>query len=187
MKLTTVVILLVGLLCSCRKGMVEDGRIKPLEKSDYFSNGMTARPPVEGTVPRDQLDADSAYFQGEINGRLVTGFPMVLTTDILARGQERFDIYCSVCHSRTGEGNGMVVQRGFPQPPTYHQSRLRDAPPGYFFGVITRGYGVMYAYADRVKPSDRWAIVAYIRALQRSQDARWNDVPEAERNKLGSP
>ena len=175
------------LLGGCRKGMVEDGHIKPLEESQYFPNRMTARPPVEETVPRDQLNENSAFFQGEIAGRLVTGFPMPLTNDLLARGRERFDVYCSACHGRTGMGNGMVVQRGFPAPPTYHQKRLRDAPPGYFFGVITRGYGVMYSYADRVNPADRWAIVAYIRALQRSQDARWNDVPEADKKELGIP
>ncbi|MCX6967151.1 MAG: cytochrome c [Verrucomicrobia bacterium] len=178
-------LLLVALLfCGCRKAMVEDGHIKPLEESHYFANGTTARTPVEGTVPRGQLQEDTAFYQGEIAGRLVTGFPMRITKELLTRGQERFDIYCAVCHGRTGAGNGMIVQRGFPAPPTYHQKRLRDAPPGYFFGVITRGYGVMYSYADRVPPADRWAITAYIRALQRSQDARWNDVPEAERKEL---
>lgn len=172
--------LLIG---GCRKAMVEDGRIKPLESSDFFANGTTARNPVEGSVPRDQFNADSAYFQGEVNGRLAMGFPMVVTEELLNRGQERFNIYCSTCHSRTGAGNGMIVQRGFPAPPTFHQKRLRDAPPGYFFGVITRGYGVMYSYSDRVNAADRWAIVGYIRALQRSQEAAQNDVPEADREK----
>ncbi len=181
--LPAAVILLV-MVCGCRKGMVENGRVKPLESSEFFTNGMTARQPVDGTVPRGGLEADTAFYQGEINGHLVTGFPMPVTLDLLERGRERFDIYCSACHSRTGSGDGMIVQRGFPAPPTYHQERLRVVPPGYLFGVITKGYGVMYSYADRVPPSDRWAIAAYIRALQFSQDARWNDVPEPERNRL---
>ena len=187
MKYRHLMIILIGtsfLLGACRKGMVEDGRIKPLEESHFFPNGMTARSPVDGTIPRDGSIGDSAYFQGEANGRLVTGFPRPFTKDLVERGQERFDIYCAACHSRTGDGNGMIVQRGFPAPPTYHQQRLREAPPGYYFGVITRGYGVMYSYADRVAPADRWAVIAYIRALQRSQDARWNDVPEAEMAQL---
>jgi len=165
-------LLIFLLLCGCRKGMVEDGRIKPLQEA--------ARMPVEGTVARGQLNIDN----GEIDGRLVTGFPMPITKEILERGQERFNIYCAPCHARTGAGDGMIVQRGFPPPPTYHQKRLREAPMGYFFGVITRGYGVMYSYADRVSPEDRWAIIAYIRALQRSQNATWNDVPETEQHKI---
>ena len=178
MKTRHFLLLAVLLLCGCRKAMVEDGRIKPLEESHYFQNGMTALPPVEGTVARGQLETDSAFFQGEINGRLVTGFPMPVTLDRMKRGRERFDIYCSACHGRAGDGNGMIPKRGFPAPPTFHQKRLRDAPPGYLFGVITKGYGVMYSYADRVTPDDRWAISSYIRALQRSQNATWNDVPE---------
>ena len=182
MKWMLLALLLV--LAGCRKGMVEDGRIKPLEESHYFANGMTARPPVEGALARGQLEADGAFYQGETEGHLVTGFPVPITRELLERGRERFDIYCAACHGRTGEGNGMIVQRGFPAPPTYHQARLREAPPGYLFGVITRGYGVMYSYADRVPPSDRWAVAAYIRALQRSQSAGWNDVPEADRARL---
>ena len=167
--------------------MVSDGRIKPLEESKFFSNGTTARQPVLGTVARGELHEDTAFFDGEVNGRLVTGFPMPVTKPLVERGRERFDIYCSVCHGRTGAGNGMIPQRGFPSPPTFHQDRLRNAPPGYFFGVMTHGYGVMYSYADRVPPADRWAIVAYIRALQLSQNARPNDIPVEERSKLEQP
>lgn len=184
MVLPGMMVLLLVMASGCRKGMVENGKVKPLERSDFFSNGMTARQPVEGTVARGEFNADTAYFQGEIDGRLVTGFPMPVTLELLKRGQERFDIFCSACHGRTGSGNGMIVQRGFPAPPTYHQERLRDVPPGYLFGVMTRGYGVMYSYAGRVPPADRWAIAAYIRALQYSQNARWNDVPESEQNHL---
>ena len=174
-------------LCSCRKAMVEDGHIKPFEQSRFFSDGTTARAPVAGTVARGQLDSNTAFSRGELNGRLVTGFPMPVTKALVERGRERFDIYCSVCHGRTGEGNGMIPQRGYPAPPSYHQTRLRDAPPGYLFGVITHGYGVMYSYADRVSASDRWAIVAYIHALQLSQNAVWNDVPLNQRSHLEQP
>jgi mono/diheme cytochrome c family protein len=102
----------------------------------------------------------------------------------LERGRERFEIFCAVCHGRTGNGDGMIVQRGFPAPPTFHQERLRTVPPGYLFGVMTRGYGAMASYADRVSAADRWAIAAYIRALQLSQDARIDDVPPENREAL---
>ncbi len=186
-RLPVFFLLLLFLQCGCRKAMVSDGRIKPLEESKFFSNGTTARQPVLGTVARGELHEDTAFFDGEVNGRLVTGFPMPVTKPLVERGRERFDIYCSVCHGRTGAGNGMIPQRGFPSPPTFHQDRLRNAPPGYFFGVMTHGYGVMYSYADRVSPADRWAIVAYIRALQLSQNARWNDIPVEERGKIEQP
>jgi mono/diheme cytochrome c family protein len=103
----------------------------------------------------------------------------------LERGRERYDIFCSVCHGRTGEGNGMIVQRGFPPPPSYHIDRLREAPAGHFFHVITHGYGVMYSYATHVPPADRWAIAAYIRALQLSQHATIEEMPLDQRAKLG--
>ena len=177
----------VVLLCGCRKAMVQDGRIKPLSESNFFADGMTARQPVPGTVAQGELESDTAFYQGETNGRLVTGFPMPITQELLNRGRERFEIYCAVCHGRTGAGNGMIPQRGYPAPPTYHQDRLRKAPPGYLFGVITRGYGVMYSYADRVTPADRWAIVAYIRALQLSQNSRWDDIPVEQRGELVKP
>jgi mono/diheme cytochrome c family protein len=109
---------------------------------------------------------------------------MPITRAVLDRGRERYDIFCAVCHGRTGEGNGMIVQRGFPSPPSYHITRLRNAPPGYLYYVITNGYGVMYSYASRVQPADRWAIVAYIRALQLSRDGTLNDVPPDERAKV---
>ncbi len=119
-----------------------------------------------------------------IGTNLITEFPIPITRAVLERGQERFNIYCSVCHGRTGEGNGMIVQRGFPPPPSYHIDRLRKAPVGHLFDVMTRGYGVMYSYASRVEPSDRWAIAAYIRALQLSRHATLDDVPADERAKL---
>lgn len=176
----------LGLLAfpGCRRAMQVDGRIKPLQESKFFANGATARHPMEGTVARGELNEDPFFYQGEVGGRLAMAFPKPVTLAALARGRQRFEIFCSVCHGRTGEGNGMIVQRGFPAPPSYHQDRLRTAPPGYLFGVITHGYGVMYSYADRISPEDRWAIVAYIRALQLSQDARIGDVPEPQRSQL---
>ncbi len=174
-------------LAGCRRGMEIDGRIKPLQESKFFPNGSSARQPVEETVARGELNEDTFFHQGEVDGRLVVSFPEPVTLATLKRGRERFDIYCAVCHGRTGEGNGIVVERGFPAPPTYHQDRLRQAPVGYLFGVMTRGYGVMYPYADRVSPEDRWAIVAYIRALQLSRNAHLGDVPPDKRKELGQP
>jgi mono/diheme cytochrome c family protein len=131
---------------------------------------------------------DTAYFEGKTDdGKLLEAFPAPVTREMLERGRQRFEIYCSVCHGRTGEGNGMIVQRGFPAPPSYHIDRLRNAPPGHRYDVITNGYGVMYSYASRVDPADRWAIAAYIRALQLSHHATLNDVPQEERTKLQTP
>jgi mono/diheme cytochrome c family protein len=161
---------------------------KPLKKSDYFrDNHMASRPLVEHTVARGDLEADEAYYTGKIGTNLVNAFPVPVTSELLRRGQERFNIYCSPCHGRTGEGNGMIVQRGFPAPPSYHIDRLRQVPVGHFFDVITHGYGIMYPYAERVPVADRWAIAAYIRALQLSHDAKLTDVPPEQRAQLQPP
>jgi mono/diheme cytochrome c family protein len=158
---------------------------KPLKPSNFFQdNHMASRPLVPHTVARGQLDADETFYRGKVGTNLVEEFPIPITRQTLERGQERFNIYCSPCHGRTGEGNGMIVHRGFPAPPSYHIDRLRNAPVGHFFDVITQGYGVMYSYAERVKPADRWAIAAYIRALQKSHDARLADVPPQQRTTL---
>jgi mono/diheme cytochrome c family protein len=125
-------------------------------------------------------------YTGKVNGQAVTTFPFPITRDVLARGHERFDIYCSPCHSRTGEGNGVIVQRGFSHPPSYHTDRLRAAPVGHFFDVITNGFGAMQSYAARVEPQDRWAIIAYIRALQLSRNARASDVPADKQAELAA-
>jgi Cytochrome C oxidase, cbb3-type, subunit III len=169
----------------CRRDMFHQPSSRPLEPSDFFQdNHMASRPVVAHTVARGHLEADEALYKGKIGTNLVETFPFPITREVLDRGRERFDIYCSPCHGRTGEGNGMIVQRGFPAPPSYHIDRLRQAPVGHFYDVITQGYGIMYSYASRVEPADRWAIAAYIRALQRSQDARLAEVPPPERNKL---
>ncbi|MDZ7289037.1 MAG: cytochrome c [candidate division KSB1 bacterium] len=163
-------------------------KYKPLRGSNTFEDGRSARPLVEGTVARGHLRTDEDFYTGKINGEFVTALPFAVTKDslkgILVRGQERYDIYCSPCHDRVGTGRGMIVQRGFRQPPSFHIDRLRQAPVGYFFDVITNGFGAMYSYADRIPARDRWAISAYIRALQLSQNATLHDVPAAERSKL---
>lgn len=120
-------------------------------------------------------------------GATMTKFPFPVTKVVLERGKERYEVYCAPCHGKTGAGDGMIVRRGFPLPPTYHQQRLREAPVGHFFDVITNGYGAMYPYAGKVEPEDRWAIIAYIRALQLSQNAKISDVPESERKNIGKP
>ncbi|HEX3719958.1 MAG TPA: cytochrome c [Verrucomicrobiae bacterium] len=178
--------LAVALLAAgCRRDMFHQPISKPLGTSDFFQdNHMASRPLVPHTIARGHLDADGAFYTGMIGTNLVETFPFPITRETLERGRERFDIYCSPCHGRTGEGNGVIVQRGFPAPPSYHIDRLRQAPAGHFFDVITRGYGVMYPYATRVDPTDRWAIAAYIRVLQKSQHATLAEAPEAERAKL---
>jgi hypothetical protein len=169
----------------CRRDMFQQPSEKPLERSDFFrDNRMASRPLPPHTIARGHLDEDEAFYTGKIGTNLVTTFPFPITRSVLLRGQERFDIYCAPCHGRTGDGHGMVPQRGFPTPPSYHIDRLREAPVGHFFDVITHGYGVMYSYAARVDPSDRWAITAYIRALQLSHDAKISDVPEQQRAQL---
>lgn len=176
---------LAMLACGCRRDMFHQPFSKPLEPSDFFQdNHMASRSLPANTVARGHLDADEAFYTGMIGTNLVTAFPFPITRDVLEKGRERFDIYCSPCHGRTGDGNGMIVQRGFPAPPSYHIDRLRTAPVGHFFDVITRGYGIMYSYAARVEPKDRWAVAAYIRVLQKSHDAALSDVPAQERQKL---
>jgi cytochrome c553 len=181
-----VAVSLAGLVCGCRHEMYDQPRSDPLEKSDFFPDGAASRPLVAGTVARGHLDEDEAFYNGMIGTNLVTEFPMPVTRQVLERGKERYEIYCSVCHARTGDGDGMIPQRGYPAPPTFHKDSMRQAPVGHFYDVITRGHGVMYSYASRVEPADRWAIVAYIRALQFSHDARLDDVPPEERAKLES-
>lgn len=177
---------LLLLMTGCRPDMFQQPRYNPLSSSDFFEDGAGSRPLVPGTIARGHLDEDGAFYTGKIGTNLVTTFPFAVTREVLERGRERYDIYCSVCHGRTGEGNGMIPQRGFPTPPSYHIDRLRQAPVGHFFDVMTQGYGVMYPYASRVEPKDRWAIAAYIRALQLSHDARLADAPSADRARLES-
>ncbi len=169
----------------CRRDMFQQPYSKPLNSSDFFQdNHMASRSLVANTVARGHLEADQAFYTGKIGTNLVETFPFPINREVLERGRERFNIYCSPCHGRTGDGNGMIVQRGFPPPPSYHIERLRQAPVGHFFDVMTQGYGIMYSYAERVAPADRWAIAAYIRALQKSQNAKIAEVPVGQRAQL---
>jgi cytochrome c553 len=164
--------------------MSNQPKAKPLSESDFFSNRANARPIPPHTVERGGSRENAAFYTGLTNGIYITQLPMGLTPELLARGRERFDAMCAECHDRTGSGNGMVVQRGFPQPPSFHIDRLRNAPIGHFFDVITNGYGVMYSYATRVEPEDRWAIAAYLRALQLSHNVKASELPPPEQQKL---
>jgi len=172
------------LTTACRQDMHDQPRYEPLEASTFFADGRSARPLVAGTVARGALEADEFFYTGKANGTLVDTFPFPVTREVLLRGQERYNIFCSPCHDGVGNGQGMIVQRGFRRPPSFHDDRLRQAPVGYFFEVITKGFGTMYDYADRVPPRDRWAIIAYIRALQFSQHATLDDVPSEEQQHL---
>jgi hypothetical protein len=174
----------LAFVVACQQKMADQPRYKPLAKSEFFGDDRSARPLVDGTVARGQLKADEQLYTGKINGKLADTFPFPITKEVLLRGQDRFNIFCSPCHDRTGTGQGMVVQRGFRAPPSYHIDRLRQAPAGHFFDVMTHGFGIMPDYAAQVSPKDRWAIIAYIRALQLSQNAKLTDVPEAERHSL---
>jgi len=178
-------VLVVAIAVSaCRQDMHDAPRYDPLEASTIFRNGASAQPLVEGTVARGDLNQDELLATGKVNGQPADQFPFAITRADLDRGEERFNIYCSPCHGRTGEGNGMVVQRGYRQPPSYHADRLRQSPAGYFVDVMTNGFGAMPDYRAQITPDDRWRIVAYIRALQLSQQGTTADVPAAELTKL---
>ncbi|PYY09902.1 MAG: quinol:cytochrome C oxidoreductase [Acidobacteria bacterium] len=173
----------VLLLAGCRQDMHNQPRFKPLAKSDFYTDLRSARPPVEGTVARGDLRADSYLYSGMIPGSDTPGeyMPFPVNEEVLARGRERFNIYCTPCHSRLGDGNGIVPTRGFARkPPSFHIDRLRKAPLGHFFDIITHGFGIMPDYAAQIAPKDRWAIVAYIRALQLSQNASADQIPRGQ-------
>ena len=156
------------LAAGCRQDMHNQPKYKALRPSSFFPNGSSARPLVEGTIARGTLQLDTAFFTGKENGQLVKELPFPITQQVLDRGQERFNIYCSPCHDRTGSGNGMVVQRGYRQPPSFHIDRLKQAEAGHFFDVMTNGFGAMPDYRAQVSARDRWNVVAYIRTLKKS-------------------
>jgi len=177
-------VMVVACMAACRLDMQVQPKYKPLDPSTFFRDGRSERPPVAGTVAHGHLRTDELLYAGKINGAVADVFPFPITRPDLERGRERYNIYCTPCHDYTGSGQGMIVQRGFQRPPSYHIDRLRQAPVGHIFAVITNGYGAMYSYASRVSPEDRWRITAYIRALQLSQNATLNEVPESERQQL---
>jgi mono/diheme cytochrome c family protein len=177
MKWSHNILLAAVLLAGCRQDMNDQPRYKPLAETDFFGDDRSARPQVPDTVARGQLHTNELFDTGKIGGKVADVFPVPVTGSLLQRGRERYDIFCSPCHDRVGTGRGIVVQRGFKQPKSFHIDRLREAPVGYFFDVPTTGFGMMPSYATQISPEDRWAIVAYIRALQLSQHATTNDVP----------
>lgn len=176
--------LAIGAATACRVDMHVQPRYDPLASSTFFPDGRSERPAVPGTVVHGDLRTDELRYTGKINGVVANEFPFPITRADLDRGRQRFNVYCSPCHDYTGSGHGMIVQRGFQAPPSYHIERLRNAPVGHFFDVMTNGFGAMYSYAGRVAPDDRWRIAAYIRALQLSQHANLNDVPADQRQQL---
>ncbi len=177
-------LLAVLLLGACRQDMHDQPKLQPYEASSFFADGRASRPPVPGTVARGRLDLDAHLHEGRVDGELAATFPMDIDRALLERGRERYAIYCTPCHGLVGDGDGMIVRRGFKRPESLHVDRLREAPPGYFFDVMTRGFGVMYPYADRVSVADRWAIAAWIRVLQRSHQGSLDDVPPGVREAL---
>lgn len=187
---TSDVIVLCALVASgsaCRQDMHDQPSYTALEGSTFFTDGSASRPPIPGTVARGQLREDTELYLGKLPGPAeepVTTFPFPIDERVMARGQEMFNAHCALCHGRTGAGNGIIVERGFSRPPSLDDERLRSAPVGHFFEIITNGFGAMPDHAAQIEVEDRWAIVAYIRALQLSASATIDDVPAAERARL---
>jgi len=183
-------VIALGLLAAasgCRQDMHNQPKAIPLRESMFFKNGSSARPLVDGTVARGTLHDDAAFFTGKSGATVVDALPFALTAEVLDRGEQRFNIYCTPCHGLAGMGDGMIVRRGYRQPPSYHTDRLRQAPLGHFYDVMTNGFGAMPDYRVQIIPRDRWAIAAYIRALQLSQHAAAAELPPDERQKLSQP
>jgi mono/diheme cytochrome c family protein len=168
------------LVAGCRQDMHNQPKFYPQRSTTFFPDGRSARPQVENTVARNQLHANSYFYTGLINGKEGDGMPLPVNMELLQRGQEKYNIYCTPCHSRVGNGAGMIVQRGYRPAGNFHTDRLRNAPLGHFYSVIANGYGAMPEYGTQVAAEDRWAIVAYIRALQLSQAAKPADVPAGQ-------
>ncbi|WP_428305954.1 c-type cytochrome [Lacipirellula sp.] len=173
-------------LAGCHRDMYDQPRLEPLEKNTFFDDGRSSRPLVEGVVEYGAISPNDVFNSGKVNGQFTDELPesIELNAALLKRGEQRFNIFCSNCHGFSGDGDGMIVLRGYRKPPTYHSDRLRGMPLGYFFDVATNGFGVMPSYASQIPVKDRWAMAAYVRALQLTQYAKLDDVPEAERQQL---
>lgn len=180
-----IAIAMIGLLSTgCRQQMAEAPAYDPLEYSDFFADGQASRKPVEGTVPRGHLRLDDHLYTGKLDGQLVTTYPFEVTREVLDRGEERYNIFCTPCHGRTGDGNGIIVQRGHRQPPSFHEQRMVEQPVGHWIDVITNGFGAMPSYVDQIQPHDRWAIVAYIQALQMTRGVTIDELSPRMRNEF---
>jgi mono/diheme cytochrome c family protein len=173
-------------LAGCRYDMQDQPKAKTFRASAFYDDRLSARPLVAGTVAQGEADSNDLLHTGMVNGQLTTVFPFPVTPEVLQRGRERYTIYCAPCHGPAGEGDGMIVRRGLRAPPAFSKERLRRAPVGHFFDVMTHGFGSMYDYSDRVRPRDRWAITAYIRALQLRAGAALEDLPGEDRQKIGA-
>jgi cytochrome c553 len=181
MMLTSVAIFAIA---GCRQQMADQPHQRPLEPSNFFDDGMASRPVEPGTVARAGKEQNGPRFHSKVDGKLVDTLPFEVTMEVLARGQERYEIFCSPCHDRLGTGQGMIVRRGFTPARSFHNPRLRDAPAGHFFEVITQGFGQMPSYANQLSEQDRWAVIAYIRALQFSRNVRLDQLPPEDRAKM---
>lgn len=177
-RLAFIVLAVALTVTGCGRNMFDQPRADTYEASPFFADGSSNRPLLEGTVSRERGDVDPSFFSGQGPDGMLTEVPFEVTLEVLQRGQERYDIYCSVCHNYDGDGRGMIVQKGAVQPTSFHEQRLLDAPVGYYFNAMTNGFGRMYSYASRIPPEDRWAIAAYVKALQLSQNAFVADIPE---------
>ena len=182
-----ILLLPAALATGCHQDMYDQAKKEPLEASEFFRDGRVARPLVPGTIARGQLETDAPMFTGRENGQFVADLPLPVNEQLVKHGQTQFNIYCTPCHGSIGDGEGIIVTRGFKRPPSYHIERLRGAPVGHYFDVITNGFGAMPAFKNRIAPEDRWAITAYVRALQLSQFAPASDLTEAELNSLNNP
>lgn len=176
---------LLALLVSCGYDMSEQPKLKTYEESSMFEDRSSARVPPANTVARGHLETDEAVYKGTAQGRPIDRIPLPITDGLLERGQHRYVIYCSPCHGILGDGRGSVVLRGFPSPPSFHATKLRNAVDGHYFDVITNGFGAMYDYRSQLIAQDRWAVIAYVRALQLSQHTRLLDLPASERARFG--
>jgi len=177
-------LVVAGAAAGCRQDMHDQPVIEPFEESNFFADKRGYRMPIEGTVARGQLREDKAFYTGLSGDRFLTKLPLAGTRELLERGRDRFEVFCSPCHSRVGDGRGMIVRRGFKQPASFHEARLRNQPVGYYFDVMSRGFGEMSSYAAQIRPEDRWAIVAYIRALQLSQAVVLADLDNEQRERV---
>lgn len=177
----------LAMACGCHQDMYDQAKKEPLESSEFFKDGRVARTLVPGTIARGHLETDTPMFTGRESGQFVAELPVPVTDDLVKQGQKQFNIYCAPCHGSIGDGDGIIPSRGFKRPPSYHSERLRGTPVGHYFDVMTNGFGSMPSFKNRLSPEDRWAITAYVRALQLSQFAPASTLSETELNALNAP